>query len=88
MNKIVYDQFEIEFEKDEIALEFDASKSDWTFITKHTPLVKKHTVVYFLLHALSFRFIRYLLTNTMGLFIHLIVCSTYLGVEGRGSLMC
>ena len=41
MNKIVYDQFEIEFEKDEIALEFDASKSDWTFITKHTPLVKK-----------------------------------------------
>ena len=41
MNKIVYDQFEIEFEKDEIAFEFDASKSDWTFITKHTPLVKK-----------------------------------------------
>ena len=41
MNKIVYDQFEIEFEKDEIALEFDASKSDWTFITKHTPLVNK-----------------------------------------------
>ena len=51
MNKIMYDQFEIEFEKDEITLEFDASKSDWTFITKHTPLVKKieikHSVMYF-----------------------------------------